>query len=98
MSITANRADSVAVVGVGTTDYGRLSEHDATSLGIWALREAAADAGLTLKDIDGLVVQRLTDYQKFIQITKARPTRFCSGTKPQKRLSALLSRLSPMAK
>ena len=73
MSITANRADSVAVVGVGTTDYGRLPEHDATSLGIWALREAAADAGLTLKDIDGLVVQRLTDYQKFIQITNITP-------------------------
>lgn len=73
MSLTTNRKDSVAVVGVGTTDYGRLPEHDATSLGIWALREAAADAGIELKDIDGLVVQRLSDYQKFIQVTNMSP-------------------------
>jgi acetyl-CoA acetyltransferase len=73
VSLTANRKDSVAVVGVGTTRYGRLPEYDATSLGIWALREAAEDAGLSLHDIDGLVVQRLTDYQKFIQITNITP-------------------------
>jgi acetyl-CoA acetyltransferase len=73
MSLTANRADSVAVAGVGTTDYGRLPEHDATSLGIWALRNAAEDAGIALSDIDGLIVQRLTDYQKFIQITNMTP-------------------------
>jgi len=73
MSLTTNRADSVAVAGVGTTDYGRLPEHDATSLGIWALRNAAEDAGIALSDIDGLVVQRLTDYQKFIQITNMTP-------------------------
>ncbi|CSB37209.1 Uncharacterised protein [Vibrio cholerae] len=35
---------------------------------------------------------------KLIQIATAFPTRFCSGTKPQKRLSALLSRLSPITK
>jgi acetyl-CoA acetyltransferase len=73
VALTSNRKDSVAVVGVGTTDYGRLPEHDATSLGIWALREAAEDAGIALKDIDGLVVQRLTDYQKFVQITNMSP-------------------------
>lgn len=73
MALAANRADSVAVAGVGTTDYGRLPEHDATSLGIWALRNAAEDAGIELKDIDGLIVQRLTDYQKFVQITNITP-------------------------
>jgi acetyl-CoA acetyltransferase len=73
VALTGNRKDSVAVVGVGTTDYGRMPEHDATSLGIWALREAAADAGIRLQDIDGLVVQRLTDYQKFIQVTNISP-------------------------
>lgn len=79
MSLIANRKDSVAVVGVGTTRYGRLPEHDATSLGIWALREALADAGLEMGDIDGLVVQRLTDYQKFIQITSLTP-KFVTAT------------------
>lgn len=73
MALISNRKDSVAVVGVGTTDYGNLPEHDATSLGIWALRNAAEDAGIALDQIDGLVVQRLSDYQKFIQITAMSP-------------------------
>jgi len=73
VALISNRKDSVAVVGVGTTDYGNLPEHDATSLGIWALRNAAEDAGIALDQIDGLVVQRLSDYQKFIQITAMSP-------------------------
>ena len=73
MSLISKRKDSVAVVGVGTTDYGALVGHDATSLGIWALRNAAEDAGIDLQDIDGLICQRLTDYQKFVQITNTSP-------------------------
>ncbi|TWG92123.1 acetyl-CoA acetyltransferase [Mesorhizobium sp. J18] len=73
MSLISNRKDSIAVVGVGMTDFGKLPDHDATSLGIWALREAAADAGLTLADIEGLVIHRLADYQKFVQITNMAP-------------------------
>jgi acetyl-CoA acetyltransferase len=73
LGLISNRKDTVAVIGVGTTDFGNLPEHDATSLGIWALRNAADDAGISLKDIDGLIVQRLTDYQKFIQITNISP-------------------------
>jgi len=73
MSLTSNRKDSVAVVGVGTTKWGAMTEHDATSLGIWALRDAAEDAGIDLQDIDGLICQRITDYQKFVQITNISP-------------------------
>ena len=73
MSLISKRKDTVAVVGVGTTDYGALVGHDATSLGIWALRNAAEDAGIDLQDIDGLICQRLTDYQKFVQITNTSP-------------------------
>ena len=73
MSLTSNRKDSVAVVGVGTTKWGAMPEHDATSLGIWALRDAADDAGIDLHDIDGLICQRITDYQKFVQITNISP-------------------------
>lgn len=73
MSLISKRKDSVAVVGVGTTDYGAFPQHDATSLGIWALRNAAEDAGIDLQDIDGLICQRLTDYQKFVQITNTSP-------------------------
>lgn len=73
MSLISNRKDSVAVIGVGNTKWGAMPEHDATSLGIWALREAADDAGIRLQDIDGLICQRLTDYQKFVQITNISP-------------------------
>ena len=73
MSLISKRKDSVAVVGVGTTDYGALHGHDATTLGIWALRNACDDAGIDIKDIDGLICQRLTDYQKFVQITNTTP-------------------------
>jgi len=73
MSLISKRKDSVAVVGVGTTKWGSMPEHDATSLGIWALREAAEDAGIRLQDIDGLICQRLTDYQKFVQVTNITP-------------------------
>lgn len=73
MSLISKRKDSVAVAGVGTTKYGAMPEHDATSLGIWALREAAEDAGIQLQDIDGLICQRLSDYQKFVQITNITP-------------------------
>ncbi len=73
MSLISKRKDSVAVVGVGNTPYGALHGHDATSLGIWALRNAAQDAGIELHDIDGLICQRLTDYQKFVQITNTTP-------------------------
>ena len=31
-----------AVVGVGTTRYGKLTEYDAYDLGVWALKAAAA--------------------------------------------------------
>jgi acetyl-CoA acetyltransferase len=73
LSLISKRKDSVAVVGVGNTPYGALHGHDATSLGIWALRNAAQDAGIELHDIDGLICQRLTDYQKFVQITNTTP-------------------------
>ena len=73
MSLISKRKDSVAVVGVGNTPYGALHGHDATTLGIWALRNAAEDAGIELQDIDGLICQRLTDYQKFVQITNTTP-------------------------
>ncbi|TVR07185.1 MAG: thiolase family protein [Salinarimonadaceae bacterium] len=55
------------------TSFGKLPDHDATSLGIWALRNAAEDAGLSLADIDGLCFHRLADYQKFVQITALSP-------------------------
>lgn len=62
-----------AVAGVGSTDYGKLPDYDAYDLGVWALREALADAGLTIGDIDGLIVNRIPDYQRFGEIVGLDP-------------------------
>jgi acetyl-CoA acetyltransferase len=63
----------VAVVGVGNTTYGSLPQHDAYGLGSWALKEAVADAGISFDDIDGLIVNRIPDYQRFCE---------CAGMDP----------------
>ena len=62
-----------AIVGVGHTRYGRLPEFDAYELGLWALRDALADAGLKFADIDGLIVNRIPDYQRFCEIAGIDP-------------------------
>jgi acetyl-CoA acetyltransferase len=56
---------SVAIVGIGNTPYGRLPEHDACSLGLWALDSALKDCGLAYEDVDGLILNRIGDYQRF---------------------------------
>lgn len=57
-----------AVVGVGTTTYGRMPEFDAYDLGAWALSEALEDCGLAPDAVDGLIVNRVPDYQRFGEI------------------------------
>src|SRR5688572_10204480 len=75
-----------AVVGVGTTTYGKLPGHDAYDLGVWALRDALDDAGLTVAGIDGLMVNRIPDYQRFGEIIGLDP-RYASITPGQGRFS-----------
>ena len=82
------RADSVAVVGVGHTRYGKLPEYDAYELGLWALREALADCGLHFEDIDGLIVNRIPDYQRFCEIAGVNPS-YVSITPGQGRFSGI---------
>jgi acetyl-CoA acetyltransferase len=53
----------VAVLGVGTTPFGRLPGCSAGDLGGWALQLALADAGLTGADVDGLLVSRCGGYE-----------------------------------
>ena len=76
----------VAVAGVGTTTFGRLPQHDPYDLGIWALKEALADSGLKLSDIDGLIVNRIPDYQRFGEMLGFDP-RFVTTTPGQGRFS-----------
>jgi acetyl-CoA acetyltransferase len=67
------RASSAAVVGVGHTAYGRLPDHDPYDLGMWALREALDDSGLDFANIDGLIINRIPDYQRFGEIAGINP-------------------------
>lgn len=76
----------VAVIGVGTTRYGRLPEYDPYELGIWALREALADCALGFDDIDGLILNRIPDYQRFAEIVGLDP-RFTTTTPGHGRFS-----------
>ena len=47
--------DQYAIVGVGETTYTRGSGQTTRALGTWALRNAAADAGIKPSDIDGML-------------------------------------------
>jgi acetyl-CoA acetyltransferase len=66
-------AGKIAVIGVGTTDFGRMPDRDAYDLGVWAVKEALADAALGFDDIDGLIVNRIPDYQRFAEILGLNP-------------------------
>jgi acetyl-CoA acetyltransferase len=78
----------MAVVGVGTTRYGKLPEYDAYDLGVWALKAALEDCGLGFEDIDGLIINRIPDYQRFGEITGMNP-RYTTITPGQGRFSGI---------
>jgi acetyl-CoA acetyltransferase len=64
---------SPAVVGVGTTRFGALPGLNAFDLGLDALRNALDDAGLVPGDIDGLIVARIPDNQRFAEMAGLNP-------------------------
>jgi acetyl-CoA acetyltransferase len=77
-----------AVVGVGTTRYGKLPEYDSYELGFWALQEALADCGLGFDDLDGLIINRIPDYQRFGEIAGLNP-RYTTITPGQGRFAGI---------
>ena len=65
--------DSVAVVGVGNTDFGAMyrdldPERSSYVLGAYAFQQALADAGLKKSDVDGLVVCRIPNYGRMAEV------------------------------
>ncbi|MCH8309822.1 MAG: hypothetical protein IIB17_04915 [Chloroflexi bacterium] len=51
----SNLKDKYSIVGVGETDYTRGSGRSTRALAIEAIRNAVADAGLKMQDIDGML-------------------------------------------
>jgi acetyl-CoA acetyltransferase len=65
--------DSVAVVGVGNTDFGRMyrdldRERSSYQLGAFAFKAALEDAGLKREDVDGLLTMRVPSYIRMAQV------------------------------
>src|SRR2546429_500912 len=81
-------AKSIAVVGVGHRRCGKLPDYDAYELGLGGLKDAFADAGLKLEDIEGLIVNRIPVYQRFCEIAGLDP-RYVSITRGQGRFPGI---------
>ena len=73
MPAKSQSAPSVAVVGVGNTRYGLMPEYDAYDLGVIALKQALDDANLSIDSIDGLILSRVPDYQRFAEMCGMNP-------------------------
>lgn len=78
------RENSTAVIGVGTTTFGKLPEYTSDDLGMWALCEALADAGVTASDVDGLITIRV-GYESIASNMGLRP-QWVSSLPPEGRM------------
>jgi acetyl-CoA acetyltransferase len=65
MTSGSKRGPRAAITGIGSTAFGVFPGEDANSLGSTAFRAAMREAGLKSADIDGLIVCRIPDYQRF---------------------------------
>jgi acetyl-CoA acetyltransferase len=92
----ASLRNAVAVVGVGQTTFGRLPGYTTYDLGVWALREALADAGLNHTALDGLIVCRIPDYQRMGEILGIDP-RYAAMTPGQGRMSGASIQMAALA-
>jgi acetyl-CoA acetyltransferase len=81
--------DQICMVGVGNTKYGNFPETDSYGLGVEALDKALDDAGLTLDDIDGLIVNRIPSYERFAEMIGAKDLRFSLQLPSSGRMSAV---------
>lgn len=58
--------DAGAIVGIGETDVGRLPGRSHRSLALEACAKAITDAGMTNRDVDGLLTQKPMRHPSFI--------------------------------
>ena len=77
-------ADKVAVVGIGTTDFGAMyrnldPQRTTFDVGIEAFMEALEDSGLTKDDIDGVLVTGVPDYARVCDVLGIKKPRFVNA-------------------
>jgi len=89
----ASMKNRTAIIGVGNTQYGRLPGKDTYDLGAEALLNALDDCGLRMSDIDGLIVNRIPDYQRFAEMVGLTPN-FACITPGQGRMSGVTIELA----
>jgi acetyl-CoA acetyltransferase len=89
--------DATCMVGVGTTAYGNFPETDSYGLGAEALRKALDDAGLTIDDIDGMIVNRIPSYERFSEMVGLKNQSFGLQLQSSGRMSALSVMMATMA-
>jgi acetyl-CoA acetyltransferase len=92
--------DKVAIVGIGTTGFGRFAERSASDMANEALSAALVDAGLERGEIDGLVSQigspRGLDYDELARLL-ALDLRYASQTWAHGRFCATVIQQATMA-
>ena len=86
--------DRVAFVGIGTTRFENLPDTDSYGLGCEALNAALDDAGLTVDEVDGLVVNRIPSCERFAEMMGINP-QYCLLTEAPGRFSGVSPALQP---
>jgi acetyl-CoA acetyltransferase len=80
--------DKACVVGVGNTAYGAFPQIDDYGLAAEALNLACNDAGISIDEIDGVVLNRLGSYERFTEATNINPA-YCMRTDEEGRMSGI---------
>jgi len=87
--MTKELRDKTCIVGVGNTQYGSFPETDSYGLGAEALRKALDDAGLSIRDIDGVIVNRIPSYERFAEMVGLGHQRFSLQLQAAGRMSGV---------
>ena len=71
--------DRYCIVGIGETEYSRNSGRTTRAMAVEAIRKAMADAGLTPRDVDGMMSYQSGDSTPTMRASGNRARRFsCS--------------------
>lgn len=94
--------DRTAIVGVGTTEFGRLyhnldPERSPYELAADAFRSALDDAGLAKEEVDGLLCCRVPSYARMAVMLGIRHPRIVNGYEGAGRMSGVMLQTAVMA-